>query len=86
MRRLVLLLLVLALGCGREPHEYPAEIVDNFMRACTAGGTSEAVCRCSLDLLRERYSAEAYLALEQQVARGEASADDVVQLTAPCRR
>lgn len=86
MRRVAPLLLVLALGCAAAHHDYPPEMVDTFIRGCTTGGQSEAVCRCSLDRIQSRYTLEEYRALEQRVARGTASPAEIVQLTAECRR
>lgn len=68
-------LLLLATACGGgSAHEYPDEVVDNFIHACTARGASDDECTCSLDELQQRYSAEEYSALEAKINRGDEKA------------
>jgi hypothetical protein len=86
MRRTVaaLVLAVLAAGCRDGRHPYPADVVDNFIRACTARGAPEGACRCTLDAVRRRYTAEEYRALESRLGRGEAP-PELANLAAECR-
>jgi hypothetical protein len=72
---LLLLVTLAALACRREPlHDYPADVVDNFLAACRVRGGSDDACRCSLDALRHRFPAGEYAALEQRVAAGDPGA------------
>jgi hypothetical protein len=74
------------LSCGRPRHEYSAELVDNFGRACRARGGTEAACGCALDRLRERWTEQQYRDLETRVAkREEAAARALADATADCR-
>ena len=85
MRRLApVLFVLLAAGCRAPGHEYPPDVVENFMRACTARGTSEAACRCSLDGIRRLYAPDDYRALEARIARGEKPPQEILDLAADC--
>ena len=84
---LVALLAVTALACHREPlHDFPKDVVDNFIGACRANGGSEDACRCALDGLRRRFTADEYVALEQKVrTKDEAAARLLTEVVAECR-
>ena len=79
-----LALAVLAAGCRDRRHPYPDDVVENFIRACTARGAPEGACRCSLDAVRRRFTAEEYRALESRVGRGEVP-PELANLAAECR-
>jgi hypothetical protein len=68
-------LLILVLGCGGRPAPYPSDVAENFLRACVGRGGSEASCRCALEKVEERYTLDAYRALEARIARGETPGD-----------
>jgi len=80
----VLAVVLVAVACGDRGHPYPPDVVDNFLHACAASGAPPPACRCSLDAVRRRYTADEYRALEAQVARGELPRE-LVELTADCR-
>lgn len=83
-RRLgVALLLLGAAACSREPaHEYPAEVVENFVAACRTRAP-EATCRCAIDRLRDRFAWEEFRALEERMASG-AMPPEVADAVAGC--
>ena len=65
----VVLLLSALLACSKSQHEYPAEVIDNFLAACRGRGGSETACECGLAEIRHRFTAEEYADLEAKVAR-----------------
>jgi len=88
VRRILLALLATAaLACHREPiHQYPKDVVDNFLAACRSNGASDAACECALDGLRNRFTADAYVALEKKVqAKDEAAARVLTEVVGDCR-
>jgi hypothetical protein len=88
VRSILLALLAMAtLACHREPlHEYPKDVVDNFLAACRSNGASDAACVCALDGLRNRFTADEYVALEKRVqGKDEAAARVLSEVVADCR-
>lgn len=78
------LLLTLAAACnGRPPDVYPPDVVENFMRSCTAR-SAERNCRCALDELERRFSIDEFRALEARTTRGEIP-KEMVDAVAACR-
>jgi hypothetical protein len=66
-----LVLLVASAACaGPSRDVYPAEVVRNFMDACTRR-SDERVCRCALDTLQGRFTLEEFRAFEAEVRAGE---------------
>jgi len=64
-------LLGVAMACNRTPtHDYPAEVVDNFVGACRTRAP-EAACQCAIDRLRDAIPYETFRGLEQRMASGE---------------
>lgn len=49
---------------------YPQEVVKNFITACTRN-LDEGRCRCSIDAIRRRFTADEYHALEMRAAKGD---------------
>ena len=86
-RTLLVVLAATALACHREPlHEYPKDVVDNFLGACRSNGGSDDACECALDGLRNRFTADEYVALEKKVqAKDEAAARLLTEVVADCR-
>jgi len=75
--------LTVMLGCGPSRDVWPADVVDNFMRACSARA-AERTCRCALDALQRRFTLEEFRALEQRAAAGEAP-KEMMDAVAECR-
>jgi hypothetical protein len=86
-RSLLAFLAIAALACHRKPlNEYPKEVVDNFLAACRSNGASDAACECALDGLRNRFTADEYVALEKKVqGKDEAAARVLSEVVADCR-
>jgi len=64
-------LLVLAAACGGASRDvYPPDVVDNFMRGCTAR-SAPATCRCALDKLQDRFSVDEFKGFESRLRQGE---------------
>ncbi len=53
---------------------YPADVVQNFLAACTRNATPRA-CRCTLDEIRRRVTIDAYHALEARMAKRDMPAE-----------
>jgi hypothetical protein len=87
VRPIAISLLVLGmLACGKSQHEYPADIVDNFLSACRSRGGSESACECVLGEIRHRFTAEEYAELEAKVAREDEEAGAVLaEIAAMCQ-
>lgn len=87
--RRVLLLFVIATGlaCHRKPaHEYPKDVVDNFLAACRSNGGSDDACRCALDGIQNRFSADEYMALEKRVKENDEAATRLLtEVVTDCR-
>jgi hypothetical protein len=84
---LVSLALLGALACHREPlHDFPSDVVDNFLAACRSKGGPDDACQCALDGLRRRFTAEEYAALEKNVRDGDQAATKVLaDVVVDCR-
>ena len=88
VRRLLLVLLAAtALACHHTPaHEYPRDLVDNFLAACRSNGGSDDACRCALDGIQNRFSAEEYAALEKRVKENDEAATRLLtEVVTDCR-
>ena len=88
VRRILLLLVIAtALACHSKPaHEYPKDVVDNFLGACRSNGGSDDACRCALDAIQNRFTADEYVALEARVkANDEAATRLLAELVTDCR-
>ncbi len=80
------LLAVVAVACGGDPptvHQYPKEIVDNFIKSCRERG-DEANCRCAIDRLQNTFTLEQFQAMEARLAKGEVP-KEMVDAVADCR-
>lgn len=75
---------LMAMACRHRGNEYPPEVVENFLRACASRAT-EAACRCSLEKVQERYTADEYLALEARIANTRKVPQELVDISAGCR-
>ena len=76
--------LLLVMGCHRRGNEYPPEVVENFLRAC-GSRASESACRCSLEKVQERYTADEYRALEAHIAATRQVPKELLDIIATCR-
>lgn len=76
--------LLLTTACRRRGNEYPPEVVENFLRAC-GSHASEGACRCSLDKVRERYTADEYRTLEARIAATRQAPEELLDIIATCR-
>jgi hypothetical protein len=76
--------LLLVAACQRRGNEYPPEVVENFLRAC-GGRASESACRCSLEKVQERYTADEYRALEARIAATRQVPKELLDIIAACR-
>jgi len=88
VRRILLLLLTAAtLACHRKPaNEYPKDLVDNFLGACRSNGGSDDACRCSLEGIQNRFTAEEYTALEKRVKENDEAATRLLtEVVTDCR-
>ena len=86
-RTLLLLLTATALACHSKPaHEYSKELVDNFLGACRSNGGSDDACRCALDGIQNRFTAEEYMALEKSVKENDQAATRLLtEVVTDCR-
>jgi hypothetical protein len=84
---LAVLLATATLACHREPkNQYPPSVVDNFLAACRSNGGTDDACRCALDGLRDRFTADEYVALEKKVqAKDEGAAKLLAEVVTACR-
>ena len=88
VRRILLILLTAAtLACHRKPaHEYPKDLVDNFLGACRSNGGSDDACQCALDGIQNRFTAEEYAALEKHVKENDEAATRLLtEVVTDCR-
>ena len=75
--------MLLAAACGREPaHDYPAEVVDNFVAACRTRAP-EPTCRCAIDRLQDRFAWDEFRIHEARMAKGEMP-DEVAHVVGAC--
>ena len=86
-RILLLLLLAPTLACHRKPaHEYPKDVVDNFLAACRSNGGSDDACQCALDGIQNRFTTEEYMALENRVKENDEAATRLLaEVVTDCR-
>jgi hypothetical protein len=75
---------LLATACSRRGNDYPPEVVANFLRACRSRA-SEGSCRCSLEKIQQRYTADEYRALEGSVAATRQAPKELLDIIAACR-
>lgn len=73
---LFFIVLISLTACKATKHDYPAEVTQNFMNACTenSGGNQEA-CACILEKIQKKYSIEEYSAMELKIQAGQAPSD-----------
>jgi hypothetical protein len=63
--------------------DYPEEVRDNFMQACTVNTDAEP-CLCLLEAIEEEFSYEEFVKLEQDLVNGSAGIDIIEDLAGPC--
>lgn len=66
-----LLLLAVAACGGGDTHEYPPEIVANFIKSCEVKGTKVG-CACAIDKIQRAFTLAEFQAFETRMAKGEA--------------
>jgi hypothetical protein len=83
--RLVLAAGVLAgaVACRSQQHPYSDALVESFMRGCQQRA-GEPACRCALDRIRERYTAEEYEALEASIRAGAKPPEEFSKVATAC--
>lgn len=57
-------------GNGDNKKQYPAELTQNFMNACTLNGGEQEMCSCLLEKIQEKYTLEEYSAIETKIQFG----------------
>ncbi len=76
--------LLLAMACGGgNTQPYPAEVVGNFMRGCTAR-SEPATCQCALDKLQDQFSVDQFKGFEARMSQGEVP-QEMVDAASSCR-
>ena len=73
-----------AAACRERGNVYPAEVTENYMRACTSRA-SEKSCRCSLAEIQRRYTLEQYQAIEGAIASKNQVPQELVAVMEACR-
>jgi hypothetical protein len=71
-------------ACRERGNVYPAEVTENYMRACTSRA-SEKACRCSLAEIQRRYTLEQYQAIEGAIAAKNQVPKELVAVMEACR-
>ena len=78
------LAVVSLLGCkSAPPTPYPPDIVEAFVKACTANA-SESNCRCAIDRIQRKFTLDEYLAFENRITHRDIP-KELVDATADCR-
>lgn len=49
---------------------YPPEVDDEFLKSCTAAGSSDKFCACMLEKVKNKYSFEEFSAIEAKITAG----------------
>ncbi len=65
MRFLAALSLLALAACNPEPASYPPDFERNFVTACEAQGSSNALCGCTWDRIEAEISPSDFSALER---------------------
>ena len=78
----VLLFFAAACGSGGE-QRYPDEVRREYLDSCSAGGSEEAYCGCTLEFFEERYTFAELEELIEAVDRSE-RLDEFLAVIAAC--
>ena len=72
----------------RPANAYPQDVVNAFLRSCTAGGNERSSCVCAIERLRREFTYEEFRSIEDAIAaggeRGERAASAVNSTVAQC--
>ncbi|WRS29592.1 hypothetical protein U6G28_08685 [Actinomycetaceae bacterium MB13-C1-2] len=77
-------------GCGAggtdsDSGGWPKEIETNFLDACDGSSEGESeYCKCSLEQLQKKYTADEFAQLEQQLDSDPAALDEILGAIEPC--
>ncbi|MFZ1383084.1 MAG: hypothetical protein WAS54_09930 [Scrofimicrobium sp.] len=72
-------------GTSSDSSGWPEEVETNFMEACDGSSEGESeYCRCSLEHLEEKYTADEFAQLEQQLDSDPAALDEMLEVIEPC--
>lgn len=76
-------LAVALVACRSKRNTYPETVVENFLRACQSRA-SESACRCAIDRIQERYTAEQYEMIEAGIRAGAQPPQAFVDVATEC--
>jgi hypothetical protein len=74
----------LLVACS-QGEEYPRQVVENFMRACTAQpGATEDACSCAIERIQEEMTLEEFVRFEARIEEGGQPAGEIQEIVASC--
>lgn len=70
-----IIVLLFTIGC-KSSKEYPDSVRQNFIASCSRNSDGKTeLCNCLFEKLKENYSFEEYIAIEEQVKAGQTPQD-----------
>jgi hypothetical protein len=78
-------------GCGGDGgggQDYPSELVERFLAACTEGGATRQTCECAFNKFKNKYSRAALVEEMRKLTTGKPASefvDDLVTFSFECQ-
>ena len=78
---------VASVACsGGNDNKFPDDLRKSFLDTCTGAGANEKQCKCALEKIEAKYSAQQFRDLERRITSGDASAEaEIAPIASSCR-
>lgn len=81
---LCLVLGSLLVACN-QGEEYPRQVVENFMSACTAQpGATEEACSCAIERIQEEMTLDEFVRFEARLEEGGQPPSEIQEIVQEC--
>jgi len=80
----VLVLSALTSAEAKPRYQYPASVVENFIKGCTSTGTKPNICSCAIDKIQDKYSFEEFYQIAEKARSDKQAAGELVSIAFEC--
>jgi hypothetical protein len=85
IRAVVPVVLLTLLAACNQGEEYPRQVVENFMGACTAQpGATEEACSCAIERIQEEMTLEEFVRFEARLEEGGQPPPEIQEIVQEC--